>query len=197
MPIISKTRLAVVLKTQFRKKGAPTMDDIASVVGFNIWKIAQETFKHMEREGFRFGSDNQVTLVITEFVAFLLQSADRLVYGRLSETDRAAFMNALGKHIANTMETNQRDLLGPGDYRAPFIATLNARFRDYAEFSYTADGPSYAYLQYFAERVADAMESSSNKWVVEQILDIEALDMLKFLNKLLSAMFAGPSDGEG
>ncbi len=193
MAIVTKTRLSVMLKTQWRKKGAHTLEDTATIVGFNIWKIAQEAYKHMESEGFRFGSDAQVTTVVTEFIAFLLQSADRLVYRRLSEADRATFINAVGKHLANTMETNQRDLLGPGDYRAAFIDTLNAAFRDYAEFNYTNDGPSYPYLQCFAGKIADAMASSDNKWVVEQIIDIEAPDMLKFLNKLLSAVFTGPA----
>lgn len=186
MPIVTKTRLSVALKTRWRKKGPRTMEDNATIAGFNIWKIAQETFKHMENEGFRFGDDAQVMRIVTEFVAFLVQSADRLIYGRIGEDDRARFINALGRHLATTFQTNQLDLHGAGDYRQAFVDTLNARFRDYAEYSFGADGPSYGYLRYLGERVSAAMAESDNRWVVEHIMEIEAPDMLKFLRKVIA-----------
>lgn len=194
MPIVTKTRLSVALKTRWRNKGPRTLDDVASVVGFNVWKIALETFKHMEREGFRFASDAQVTQVMTEFIAFLVQSTDRLVYGRLGEADRALFINGLGKHLAKTMENNQMDLFGPGDYQAPFIDAMNRRSHDYAEYGYTADGPTYGYLRYLAERVSEAMAMTDAKWVVEHVMEIEAPDMLKFLKKLLTDALVTKTD---
>lgn len=185
MPVVTKTRLSVMLKTRWKNKGTRTLEDAASVLGFNIWKIAQEAFKHMESEGFRFGSDAMATTVVTEFVAFLVQATDRIVYGKISEEDRARLLNALGKHLANTWQTNQLDLCGPGEYRKTFVDALNARFNDYAEYSFTADGPSYGYLRYLGDRVADAMAPGDNRWVVEHMMEIEAPDMLKFLRKLI------------
>lgn len=186
MPVMSKNRLQVVLKTRWRKKGERTLEEAAGIVGFNLWKIAQETFKHMETDGFRFEGDAQVTRVITELLAFLVQSTDRLVYQTLNQSQRSRFINALAKHLATTMENNQLDLLGPGDHRTAFIDTLNARFRDYAEYHFTADGPSYVYLRYFAERVSEVLTNSDNKWVVEHIMELEAPDMLKFLRKVVT-----------
>jgi hypothetical protein len=186
MTIISKTRLAVVLKTRWTKKGPRTLGDLAGVVGFNIWRIAQETYKHMEVDAFRFTSDMQVTTVMTELIAFLVQSADRMVHRKLGEADRSTFINAIALHLAKTMENNQVDLFGPGEYRKPFIDTLNARASDYAEYHYGDDGPSYAYLRYFGDRVAEAMAEMGNQWVVEHIMELEAPDMLKFLKKLVN-----------
>lgn len=186
MPVVSKNRLQVLLKTRWRKKGERTFEEAAGIVGFNVWKIAQETYKHMEGDGFRFESDAHVTQVITEFLAYLMQATDRLVYPQLDESQRARFMNALAQHLATTLENNQLDLFGPGDYRKTFIDTLNARARDYAEYSFTEDGPSYPFLRYFAERVSEVLSNSDNKWVVEHIMELEAPDMLKFLRKLIT-----------
>jgi hypothetical protein len=177
--------MAVRIKTKFRKKGPKSPEERASVVGAYIWRVAQETFRHMGKEDFNFGSEEQVTAVITEFVAFLVQVADRIVYGQLSEDDRLRFINALGQHLAKTMQANQLDFKGPGDHMSPFIRTLNARSADYAEFDYKERGPSYGFLRYLGERVAEAMSMSENKWVKEYVMEIEAPEMMKTVKRLV------------
>ncbi len=191
MAIISSSRPSVALvKTRWRKKGARTLPELAGILGANIWKIALEVFKHMEKEGFRFGSDRLVTTVLTEFIAFQVQLADRAVYGRLPEADRATLISETVRHLALTMENNQQDLLGPGEYRKPFIDLLNARFADYARFDYPGAAPDYACLGFFSARVSDAMVSDpavsgDNKWVIEQMMDIEAPEMVLLVQKLI------------
>ncbi len=125
--------MAIPLKTKFRKKGPKTLEDRASVVATNIWRIAQEAVRHMEKEGYPLGGDRQVTSVITEIIAFLVQCADRIVYGQLNEEERGRFINALGKHLARITSVNLEEFVGPGAYAGDFINTLNARFADYSE----------------------------------------------------------------
>ncbi len=185
MAIISSRPTVALVKTRWRKKGPRTLAERASVIGANLWKISTEIFKHMEREGFRFGSDRLVTDVLAEFIAFLVQLCDRAVYGRLSETERAALIGEVVRHLAATMENNQRDLLGPGDYRKPFVDLLNTRFGEYAGFAYAGAEPGYPCLRFFAAKVADAMASGDNKWVVEQMMDIEAPEMVRLVAKLI------------
>ncbi len=191
MAIISSSRPTVALvKTRWRKKGARTLPELAGILGANVWKIALEVFKHMEKEGFRFGSDRMVTTVLTEFIAFLVQLADRSVYGKLAEADRATLIGETVRHLAATMENNQQDLLGPGDYRKPFIDLLNARFADYARFDYPGAEPDYPCLSYFSAKVSDAMvsdptASGDNKWVIEQMMDIEAPEMVLLVKRLI------------
>jgi hypothetical protein len=185
MAIISSRPQIALVKTRWRKKGARTLAERASVIGANIWKISFEIFKHMEKEGFRFGSDRLVTDVMTEFIAFLVQLADRAVYGRLSEADRAALIGEVVRHLAATMENNQRDLFGPGEYRKPFIDLLNSRFGEYAGFEYAGAEPGYPCLRFLAAKVADAMASGDSKWVVEQMMDIEAPEMVRLVKKLI------------
>ena len=185
MAIISSRPQIALVKTRWRKKGARTVEERAGVIGANVWKIALEVFKHMEKEGFRFGSDRLTTEVISEFIAFLVQLADRAVYGRLAEEERAALIGAVVRHLAATMENNQQDLFGPGEYRKAFIDLLNARFGEYAGFEYRDGEPGYPCLRFFAGKVADAMASGDNKWVVEQMMDIEAPEMVRLVRKLV------------
>ena len=190
MAILSTRPSVALVKTRWRKKGARSLAERAGVIGANLWKLSLEIFKHMEKEGFRFGSDRLVTGVLTEFIAFSVQLVDRAVYGRLSETDRATLLAEVVGHLAATMANNQLDLFGPGEYRKPFIDALNARFGEYAEFEYPGGEPGYPCLRFFASSVAEAMAESDNKWVVEQMMDIEAPEMVRLVRKLVEQTVA-------
>ena len=185
MAIISSRPSVALVKTRWRKKGARSLAERAGVIGANLWKLSLEIFKHMEKEGFRFGSDRLVTGVLTEFIAFSVQLVDRAVYGKLSEVDRATLIAEVVGHLAATMENNQLDLFGPGEYRKPFIDALNARFEEYAGFECPGGEPGYPCLRFFATRVSDAMAEGDNKWVVEQMMDLEAPEMVRLVKKLV------------
>jgi len=171
------------LKTRFRKKGPKTLEDRASVVATNIWRIAQETARHMEKEGFAMGGDHQVADVITEYVAFLIQIADRIVYGQISEEERTRFINALGKHTARITSTNLAEFVGEGAYAQSFVETVNRRLEDYSEMEFAAFEPSYSVLRYLGDKVSDAMQATDSKWVLEQVVDIEAPAAIKLIRK--------------
>ena len=194
MAIISSRPSIGLLKTRWRKKGLRSLAERAGMIGANVWKLALEFFRHLEKDGFRFGSDRLVTNVLTEFIAFLVQLVDRGVYGRLSDADRAALVAEVVRHLAATMENNQLDLFGPGEYRKPFIDAMNARFGEYAEFDYRDGEPGYACLRYFASRVSDAMAEGDNRWVVEQMMDVEAPEMVRLVKKLVEQTVAPPRD---
>ena len=185
MAIISTRPTIALVKTRWRQKGARTLAERAGVIGANVWKISLEIFKHMEREGFKFGSDRLVTDVIAEFIAFLVQLADRSVHGRLSDADRATLIGEVARHLAATVENNQLDLFGPGEYRKPFIDLLNARFEDYATFEYSGTDPGYSCLRFFAIKVAEVKASCDNKWVYEQVMELEAPEMVRVMKKLI------------
>ena len=185
MAIISSRPTLALAKTRWRNKRARTLTERAGVIGANVWKISLEIFKHMEKEGFRFGSDRLVTGVLSEFIAFLVQLVDRAVYGKLIEVDRATLIGEVAGHLAATMENNQLDLFGPGEYRKPFVDLLNTRFAEYAGFECPGGEPGFPCLRYFATRVSDAMAGSDNKWVVEQMMDIEAPEMVRVVKKLV------------
>lgn len=177
--------MAIRMRTKWHTRGPKSAEDRAGVVGFNIWKIANESWKHMEQGGFRPGEDRQIVALMTEMMAFLMHVSDRLVYGQLPEDERARFMNALGQHLAKTLQTNMLDMFGPGDYTGPFVAILNQRLSDYSEFEFGEYTASYAMLRYLGDKMAEAMTGTDSKWVIEQIIDIEAPEALERIKKLV------------
>ena len=186
MAIISSRPSVALVRTRWRRKDAPrTLADRAGIIGANCWKIATEIYRHMEHEGFRFASDRMVTDVVAECIAFLVQLVDRAVYGRLSDADRAVVIGETARHLAATMENNQLDLFGPGDYRKPFIDLLNSRCEEYAHCEYRAGEPDFSCLRLFAGKVSDAMAGSDNRWLIEQVMDIEAPEMVRLITKLV------------
>lgn len=186
MAIRIKTKWHRSKRTGVRAGGPKTLTDLAGVIAFNLWKISQEAFRRMEKEGFRFREDSQVTTLITEFIAYLSHIVDRMIYGRIEDTQRAEFMNALVKHLATTMAENQQQLFGPGSYIDPFIATINARYDQYAECGYTDDkGPSYEMTRGLAQKISETMQVTDDRWVLEQVMDIEAPDAVKILRRLV------------
>ncbi|HEC13166.1 MAG TPA: hypothetical protein ENI80_07935 [Acidiferrobacteraceae bacterium] len=166
-----------------RKK---TLEDRANVLAHNIWKIAFASYKHLEEEKFKFDTGPQITLALTEIVAFLIQVADRTVFGQINEEDRKTMVEVLGKQLAATIDDNLTELLGAGDYRKSFIDTLNQRFQSYAQCAYGDEGPEYSFLRLFGDSLAQAMAAANNKWVVEYVMEIEAPLALKLLYKTVA-----------
>lgn len=176
--------MALRMKTRFRPGGPKTLEQRASVVGYNLWKVAQEMYRHMVKEDFKFRGGDQVAALFTEVIAFLIQIADRLVYGKLSDEERARFITALGRQLADTVQDNLSELHGAADYKTGFIRTLNARFADYAEFDFTDGVPGYGMLRYFGEKAAEVL-GGDNKWVIEHVMEIEAPDAFKAVRRLV------------
>ncbi len=162
-----------------------TLKDLSSVIAFNMWKLVQNVFKHMEGEGFRFVKDEQVIDVLTELLAYGVHSVDRLIYEKVDEKQRGPFVIALAKDLAKTMEGNQIDLLGPGDYFDIFINKLNQRFETYSECTFEDQQPGYEFNRYLARNISDIMSATDDKWVVEQVMDIEIPEMFPKLKKLV------------
>jgi len=163
-----------------RGSSAPkTLLDLSSVIGMSIWKLGRETFIRMEKVGFRFREDTQAINFIEEFLIFQLHIADRMLYQKVEDEKREAFINAVAAHLANSLIDNQTDLLGESqDYLEQFNQRFNQRFADYAEFAFSDQGPAYSALRYLAHKVAEVLSVTDDKWVVEQVIDIEAPEVV-------------------
>ncbi len=170
---------------------ARSFDDIAGAMAFVAWRIALESAKDLHREKYSYDSDQQRVAVIAEFVAFLIQITDRVVYGMLDDDERSSLINGLGRRLADHIQDNLTDLFGQGDYRSSFIETLNERFQDYAEFSFTEDEPDYRFLRYFGDRILKVMgEDQTNRWVIDQIMEKSAPEAVRHMAKSVRNLLA-------
>lgn len=175
------------IKSRWRDGGRDrSLDEVAGALAFITWRIALESAKDLHGEGYEYQTDPQRAAVIAEFVAFLVQSADRLVFELMGDEDREAFINALGRRLAEQVQDNLTDLFGPGEYRGPFIETLNERLADYSELTFEGGKPGYDFLRFFGSRVLRIMgESQTNRWVIDQIMDRSGPEAVEHLSKSL------------
>jgi hypothetical protein len=189
MAVRLKTRWHRSKRSERNRRGsnAPKkLEDLSSVIGINIWKLAKEAFLHMEKEGFRFREDTQAIGFLSEFIIYKLHITDRMMYGIVSEEERVGFMNATAKYLTDSVVDNQTDLLGPGEYRDEFITLMNHRMANYAECSFKDDEPGYDFTRYLARNIADIMQATDEKWVVEQVIDVEAPTIVEKITRVVT-----------
>ena len=139
---------------------------------------------YLENEGFETVSRSQRLDVIAEFIAFGAHVADRMVFDEMTANEREIFINALGQHLADTMQSNRADVQ-EGEYRSDFINLLNERMSEYSECSYThEDGPSFSMRRLAGKHVQEVMGDKDNKWIPDYVIDSEIPKMLLALKRV-------------
>ncbi len=172
------------------KQKKRSLEEVAGALAFIEWRIAGKALLDLENEGFQTDTQSQRLDVVQELCAFLIHVTDRRVHDTMSEEERRRFIVALALKLADTYHDNRLDSDSSGeDYRQPFIATLNTRMADYAEFAFEDRKPGYAFKRYLGEAVTNTMGDRDRKWISEQVTEIEVPDMLKTLEKGLKDLF--------
>jgi hypothetical protein len=181
---------AVRVKSKWSNKGRErTLDEVGGAAAFILWRIAQQGLLNLENEGFQTETRSQRMDIIAEFLAFLVHLADRNKAEALDAQERQTFITSLAVHLADTMQENRTDAEGKGDYRRPLIDLLNKRGADYAECPMPDGEPGYAMKRYFGECVSAVMGEKDNKWITDQVMEIEVPEALPPLNKALKELF--------
>ena len=179
------------IKSRWNKKGKThTVEEIAGAVAFIVWRIATNCLLSLENNDFQTDTQQQRLDIINEFLAFTIHIVDRMTIEKFDENERGRFMNELAQKCAKHVEDNKRDITGPGDYRDEFFTLLNQRFTDYGEFSYEEnEGPSFPMKRFFGDKMALLMGEKNQKWVADQIIEIEVRDILSHLRKSVPNLF--------
>jgi hypothetical protein len=185
-------------RSQRNRPTRKSLEDSAGALAFIGWRVALDRAQDLNREGFRYDSDIERVGVISEFVAFEIQVADRLAYEFLGDDDRELFINALGQCFADHMQDNLTDLDGPRNYRDAFIALLNDRLAGYATLSFEDGEPGFDFLRYFGANVRDVLgDDQTNRWVLDQIAAVEGPEVAEKIRKSVLNLLSVPkSDGD-
>jgi len=170
-----------------RRAKEQSIEDIAGALGFISWKIATNAVLELENQGYQTDSNAHRLEIIGEFLAFLLQVADRLAFVKMETGERQRFITALAKHIVDTFVDNQRDVLGEGEHQKAFIDLLNQRAEDYAGLSFDDGEAGFDFRRFFGERVAAVMREKH--FVSQQVMDIEGPDAIKTFKKAMRDLF--------
>jgi hypothetical protein len=167
-----------------------SLPEIAGALAFIAWRVAMEKAINLHCERFVYESDRQRLDVIQEYLAFLVQLADRLSYEALDDEDRRTLVTTLARKVIEHVQDNSQDLLGPGDYGSPFIELLNQRSGEYAELRLTDEGPSYPFLRHLGYEIQRIMgEREENRWVIDQVMDKDGWDAYQQFARAFGNLF--------
>jgi hypothetical protein len=108
----------------------------------------------------------------------------------LTDEDRRAMVIALAKRLAEHVQDNSTDLFGPGDYVRPFVAKLNERGAEYAEFGFTDEGPTYPFLRHLGYEIQQVMgREGENRWVIDQVMDKDGFEVYRQIIRAIGDLF--------
>lgn len=180
----------------FRAAAAKSPAEVAGALAFIAWGIARRMLASLRKADFDVNPGPQYFEFLSEALAFEIQVAWRVAYDRFPDADRVAFANALAHGVASILADNQAELLGaqPADeIEAQFIARLNVRFEEYAEFAHGPGGPDFAFLRYFACLARDLMPDKDRAWIHDQVIAIEGPEAAQMIARSVAGLLdTGP-----
>ena len=180
-------------RSERNRPASKSLRDSAGALAFIGWRVALDRAQELNREGFRYDSDIERVGVVSEFVAFEIQVADRLAYDFLEDDDREIFINALGQRFADHMQDNLSDLDGPRNYRDAFIALLNERLGGYATLTFENGEPGFDFLRYLGAKVLDVLgDDQTNRWVLDQVVAVEGPEIAGKVRKSVFNLLSVP-----
>ncbi len=185
--------MAIRIRNRFHAGGRErTMAELASVVALLSWKLAVESIQRMRQAKFDIDLGRPYFDYVVETMAFHAHFADRVAFGQLEAEQRAEFTAALARRMAEAIEDNADMLLAttePGACRRRFIEVFNAAGADYAEYGVDEKGPDFGFRRAYAARVREGMPEKDRNWVYDQVMEIEAPEGVKAIQKTLAGLF--------
>jgi hypothetical protein len=167
-----------------------SLSEIASALAFIAWRIAVDKAINLHCERFVYRDDAQRLAVIQEYLVFLIQIADRLSHGQIPDEERRTLITGFARKVIEHVQDNSQDLLGPGDYGSPFIALLNRRSEEYADYQLDHEGPSYAFLRHLGFEIQGLMgQEQENRWVIDQVMDKDGWEAYKSFARAFRDLF--------
>lgn len=168
---------------------AKSLQDIAGALAFSCWRIAGNSVVEIENQGYHTESSHDRLNIVAEYLAFLLQVSDRLLYEKLTPEQRQTFIPALALSMADTFADNKIDIEGTGEHKQAFINLLNERGNSYAQCSFADDTPGFDFLRVFGEQVSAVLDKDNPLWVSQFVAEVDAPEVLKTLRQAIQQLF--------
>ena len=177
----------------FRSETPKSAEQQAGAMAFIVWRAAQHILKRMRAAGFDIDPGEPYLEFMRELMVFLIAVVDRNAHAHLEAAAREAFTRELVLRCAATFDDNAADLLEPRrdglTHREAFIDLYNELSGHYAEFGAArgADeanqgfAPDFAFVRYLGSRLTATMPPKDSRWVLDQVMDVEAPDAVKIV----------------
>lgn len=177
------------VKSKWHKDQVKTIEDIGGAMAFVCWRMTKNHLEDLINVGFVIEKE-QVFDVIKEYLCFLIQCIDRLVHTTLSHKQRQELINKIAKQSAFYYQENKTERIGAGNHWKAFVNIYNQRCHDYSDYKFVENQPDYRFLRYFADKVQKAMTAVDEKWIVAQIIEIQAPKAFKQIKKSVDDLIA-------
>jgi hypothetical protein len=198
-----RTPPALRIKNRWFRDAAPkSAAEQASAVAFIVSRLARNMLERMRGADFAIDAGRPYLDFMREALVFLVALADRIAHDRLDAEQRREFTVALVRHLARTLQENEDDLLGAPPAGAPshadtFIDLVNEVVGHYAEFGadprpaagVTVFQPDFAFLRYFGTRVEPTVPAAERRWVLDQVMAIEAPQAVATVQRSMQELF--------
>ncbi len=193
------------LKTHWFRHGASRgAEQQASAAAFIVWRVARHTLDRTRHAGFSVEIGEPYFRFLREVLVFLVALADRIAHARLEPQQRVGFTTALVHHLARILQDSEDDLIGAAPPGQPghgerFIDLVNELAAHYAEFgadpTAAAGGfhPDFAFLRYLGTRLEPALPPQDRRWIVDQVIDVQAPEAAAMLRQSLADLFDPPA----
>jgi hypothetical protein len=187
---------AIRVKSHWFRPGADkTPEQQASALGFIAWRVAQQMLKRMRSAGFDIDAGAPYFGFMREVLVFLLAVADRIAYEQLDAAARQRFTAALVLRVADFLQDNEGDLLGPApgaSWAERFVDQFNELQEHYAEFGRDPEAPAeagfapdFAFYRYLGHRLEPGLPEKDRRWVIDQVMAIEAPDAVAIVTSAM------------
>ncbi len=180
------------IKSRWFKQGREhTPQEVSDALAFVLWRIAENALKNTRKADFGIEVGAQYLDFLAEFLLFLILAADRIAYRRLSPEERQIFTGNLANRVAMTYAENRSRLLDDdlAGCKQRFIAQLNQRADEYADFGYGEDGPDYGFYRYLAYCISQVLSEQDAAWVIDTMISFEAPEAIGMVEKTLRDLY--------
>ncbi|MET0067896.1 MAG: hypothetical protein ABW076_16250 [Candidatus Thiodiazotropha sp.] len=184
--------MAIRIKSQWHDdETIRSAEEIGGAIAFIAWRIALDKAINLHGKQFVYEDDHQRLAVISEYLIYETQIADRMIHGMVDPETRVAIVTALVLKLADHYQDNASDLISAADHAQAFIERYNQRSGEYAEFNFSSDGPSYPFIRHLGYEIQQVMsnEAHDNRWVIDQVMDVDGPEIYKQLARAVRNLF--------
>lgn len=174
----------------FQAERSKTPKEVAGAAATNLWRVGVGALTSMRRAGFEIETGPQYFAFLAEYLVFLVLVADRIAYRHYDEQQRQEFTGGLANWMGDNLADNRVELLG-GDrntFKAEFIALLNARADDYAQFEYEKDAENFSFIRCLGTCLEGVMDDRDKTWVIDQVMALEAPEALSTAERTMRGL---------
>ncbi len=178
----------VRVKTQWSNEGRDvSAEDVVGVLAFNAWRIGMQSMLEIEEERFDVDRQIQRVMIISEVMHLLVHSLDRILYKTVDDDDREFLITTFARKLSDHVHENARGFEGPGDYRTPFLNTLNIRLAGYSDTKWDDERhvPAFSMAREFAANVVSQLGDKDREWALDYIQQVLTPEIMEAFNKIL------------